>query len=99
MDQRITIVGGGKQDVQAKKLKAGAHIIVATPGRLLEHLTACNLSLSGVECLVMDEADRILDMGFSADVQKILEAERLKRSRQQGLIGYVRKLMTENSDS
>ncbi|MGL4924415.1 MAG: DEAD/DEAH box helicase, partial [Aeromonas veronii] len=70
----ITIVGGGKQDVQAKKLKAGAHIIVATPGRLLEHLTACNLSLSGVECLVMDEADRILDMGFSADVQKILQA-------------------------
>ncbi len=70
----ITIVGGGKQDVQAKKLKAGAHIIVATPGRLLEHLTACNLSLSGIECLVMDEADRILDMGFSADVQKILQA-------------------------
>ncbi|WP_162515441.1 DEAD/DEAH box helicase, partial [Aeromonas salmonicida] len=52
----LTLVGGGKQDVQAKKLKAGAHIIVATPGRLLEHLTACNLSLSGVECLVLDEA-------------------------------------------
>jgi superfamily II DNA/RNA helicase len=67
----LTIVGGGKQDVQAKKLKAGAHIIVATPGRLLEHLTACNLSLSGVETLVLDEADRILDMGFSADVQQI----------------------------
>ncbi|MFQ2646281.1 DEAD/DEAH box helicase [Aeromonas caviae] len=70
----LTIVGGGKQDVQAKKLKAGAHIIVATPGRLLEHLTACNLSLSGVETLVLDEADRILDMGFSADVQQILQA-------------------------
>ena len=70
----LTLVGGGKQDVQAKKLKAGAHIIVATPGRLLEHLTACNLSLSGVECLVLDEADRILDMGFSADVQQILQA-------------------------
>ena len=77
----ITIVGGGKQDVQAKKLKAGAHIIVATPGRLLEHLTACNLSLSGVECLVMDEADRILDMGFSADVQKILQAVNKTRSK------------------
>ena len=44
------------------------------PGRLLEHLTACNLSLSGVETLVLDEADRILDMGFSADVQQILQA-------------------------
>lgn len=70
----LTIVGGGKQDVQARRLKAGAHIIVATPGRLLEHLTACNLSLSGVETLVLDEADRILDMGFSADVQQILQA-------------------------
>ncbi|MFQ2192818.1 DEAD/DEAH box helicase [Aeromonas jandaei] len=70
----ITLVGGGKQDVQAKKLKAGAHIIVATPGRLVEHLTACNLSLSTVECLVLDEADRMLDMGFSADVQQILQA-------------------------
>ena len=67
-------MGGGKQDVQAKKLKAGAHIIVATPGRLVEHLTACNLSLSTVECLVLDEADRMLDMGFSADVQQILQA-------------------------
>jgi ATP-dependent RNA helicase RhlE len=68
------ICGGGKQDVQARRLKAGAHIIVATPGRLLEHLNACNLSLSNVECLVLDEADRILDMGFSAEVQKILLA-------------------------
>ncbi len=75
----LTLVGGGKQDVQAKKLKAGAHIIVATPGRLLEHLTACNLSLSGVECLVLDEADRILDMGFSADVQQILQAVNKER--------------------
>ena len=70
----ITLVGGGKQDVQAKKLKAGAHIIVATPGRLVEHLTACNLSLSTMGCLVLDEADRMLDMGFSADVQQILQA-------------------------
>lgn len=75
----LTLVGGGKQDVQAKTLKAGAHIIVATPGRLLEHLTACNLSLSGVECLVLDEADRILDMGFSADVQQILQAVNKER--------------------
>ncbi|WP_192873363.1 DEAD/DEAH box helicase [Aeromonas salmonicida] len=75
----LTLVGGGKPDVQAKKLKAGAHIIVATPGRLLEHLTACNLSLSGVECLVLDEADRILDMGFSADVQQILQAVNKER--------------------
>ena len=46
---------------------------MATPGRLLS-TTACNLSLSGVETLVLDEADRILDMGFSADVQQILQA-------------------------
>ncbi|NMH65676.1 DEAD/DEAH box helicase [Shewanella salipaludis] len=70
----LTIYGGVKLDTQAQKLKRGADVIVATPGRLLEHLTACNLSLSSVDFLVLDEADRMLDMGFSADIQKILQA-------------------------
>ncbi|MGL5949215.1 MAG: DEAD/DEAH box helicase [Aeromonas sp.] len=70
----VTLTGGGKQDTQAKKLKTGAHILVATPGRLLEHLTAGNVSLSATQAVVLDEADRMLDMGFSTDVQKILQA-------------------------
>ncbi|MCK8043807.1 MULTISPECIES: DEAD/DEAH box helicase [Shewanella] len=75
----VTIFGGVKMDSQATKLKRGADIIIATPGRLLEHLTACNLSLSNVDFLVLDEADRMLDMGFSADIQKILQAVNKKR--------------------
>ncbi|WP_028765908.1 DEAD/DEAH box helicase [Shewanella fidelis] len=75
----VTVFGGVKMDTQATKLKRGADIIIATPGRLLEHLTACNLSLSNVDFLVLDEADRMLDMGFSADIQKILQAVNKKR--------------------
>ena len=75
----VTIFGGVKMDSQATKLKRGADIIIATPGRLLEHIVACNLSLSNVESLVLDEADRMLDMGFSADIQKILQAVNKKR--------------------
>jgi ATP-dependent RNA helicase RhlE len=75
----VTIYGGVKMDSQATKLKRGVDIIIATPGRLLEHLTACNLSLSNVDFLVLDEADRMLDMGFSADIQKILQAVNSKR--------------------
>ncbi|QLE84502.1 DEAD/DEAH box helicase [Shewanella sp. Scap07] len=70
----LTIYGGVKMDTQANKLKRGADIIVATPGRLLEHLQACNLSLSHVDFMVLDEADRMLDMGFISDIQKILQA-------------------------
>lgn len=75
----LTIYGGVKVETQAQKLKRGADIIVATPGRLLEHLTACNLSLSSIDFLVLDEADRMLDMGFNADIQKILQAVNKKR--------------------
>ncbi|ABV86246.1 DEAD/DEAH box helicase [Shewanella pealeana] len=75
----VTVYGGVKMDSQATKLKRGADIIIATPGRLLEHIIACNLSLSNVDFLVLDEADRMLDMGFSADIQKILQAVNKKR--------------------
>lgn len=75
----LTIYGGVKVETQAQKLKRGADIIVATPGRLLEHLTACNLSLSSIDFLVLDEADRMLDMGFNTDIQKILQAVNKKR--------------------
>lgn len=75
----LTIYGGVKLETQAQKLKRGTDVIVATPGRLLEHLTACNLSLSNIDFLVLDEADRMLDMGFSADIQKILQAVNKKR--------------------
>ena len=63
-------VGYGRQN---DELKAGADIVVATPGRLLDHLEQGTLRLDKVEFLVLDEADRMLDMGFLPDVRRIVE--------------------------
>jgi len=64
--------GGVKTGGQANKLKAGVDILISTPGRLLEHMTLNNLTLAGVEFMVLDEADRMLDMGFISDVKNIM---------------------------
>ncbi|GAK53280.1 DEAD/DEAH box helicase domain protein [Candidatus Moduliflexus flocculans] len=66
------IFGGVKIQPQIKRLRAGVDILVATPGRLLDHVQQGTLDLSTVETLVMDEADRMLDMGFIRDIRKIL---------------------------
>jgi len=65
--------GGVKMSGQQKKLQAGIDILVSTPGRLLEHLSQCNVHLTEVEFVVLDEADRMLDMGFISDVQTLLK--------------------------
>ena len=67
------LYGGVKMTGQQSKLKAGVDIVVATPGRLLEHLEQCNINLARVEFVVLDEADRMLDMGFIADVHELLQ--------------------------
>jgi len=67
-----TIYGGVGFDPQVRALRAGPEIVVATPGRLLDHLSQRTIDLSRVEILVLDEADRMLDMGFIRDIRKIL---------------------------
>ena len=67
-----TIYGGVGFDPQVRALRAGPEIVVATPGRLLDHLGQRTIDLSRVEILVLDEADRMLDMGFIRDIRKIL---------------------------
>ena len=70
---RSTVVYGGvDNDPQMKALHAGVEMLVATPGRLLDHLHQKNVHLSRVEILVLDEADRMLDMGFLPDIKRIL---------------------------
>ncbi len=69
----VALYGGVKMSGQENKLKAGVDIIVSTPGRLLEHLVQGSINLSQVEFVVLDEADRMLDMGFIADVQSLLQ--------------------------
>ena len=71
---KVTVVYGGVgYGRQMDELKAGADIVVATPGRLLDHLQQGTLKLDKVEFLVLDEADRMLDMGFLPDVRRIVE--------------------------
>ncbi len=73
-DLKITVVFGGVgYGRQNESLRAGADILVATPGRLLDHLGRGTVRLDKIEFLVLDEADRMLDMGFLPDVRKIIE--------------------------
>jgi len=67
------LYGGVKMGGQANKLKAGVDIVISTPGRLLEHMALGNVILSDVEFVVLDEADRMLDMGFITDVMSLLQ--------------------------
>ena len=66
------IFGGVSIKPQISKLRKGVDIVVATPGRLLDHAQQRTIDLSGVEILVLDEADRMLDMGFIRDIRRIL---------------------------
>ncbi len=66
------LVGGVNHAGQAQQLKDGCDILVATPGRLLDHLRLGNLSLADVRHLVLDEADRMLDMGFIEEIQTVM---------------------------
>ncbi|HMB90598.1 MAG TPA: DEAD/DEAH box helicase [Rhodothermales bacterium] len=73
------IFGGVGMGPQIKALRRGVDIIVATPGRLLDHMNRGNIDLSSIEVLILDEADRMLDMGFINDIRKIVAAAPKKR--------------------
>jgi ATP-dependent RNA helicase RhlE len=68
------IYGGVEMSAQERALRAGVDIIVATPGRLMDHMRQLNADLSGVDLLILDEADRMMDMGFWPDVRRIISA-------------------------
>jgi superfamily II DNA/RNA helicase len=77
---RSTVVFGGMDmKGQTTILKGGVEIVIATPGRLLDHIEQKNVSLAQVQMLVMDEADRMLDMGFLPDLQRIINLLPKKR--------------------
>ena len=69
----LTLCGGTAFGPQLGSLRHGAHIIVGTPGRILKHLKKETLSLENLDMLVLDEADRMLDMGFSEEINDVLE--------------------------
>ncbi|KVT47757.1 ATP-dependent RNA helicase DbpA [Burkholderia multivorans] len=67
----LTLCGGTPMRPQAQSLEHGAHIVVGTPGRIMDHLDRGNLQLDALNTLVLDEADRMLDMGFFDDIAKV----------------------------
>jgi ATP-dependent RNA helicase RhlE len=74
-----TIYGGVGVNPQVQKLRAGVDIVVACPGRLLDHLNQRTINLANLEVLVLDEADRMFDMGFLPDIRRIIKQLPSKR--------------------
>jgi ATP-dependent RNA helicase RhlE len=70
--QSLAVFGGVNIQNQLKRLRRGVDIVIATPGRLLDHIERRSIDLSTIEVLVLDEADRMFDMGFIQDVRKII---------------------------
>lgn len=71
--QTVIIIGGAAYDPQCRALARNPRIIIATPGRLLDHLKQGTVNLSDIEIFVLDEADRMLDMGFAPDINRIIK--------------------------
>ncbi|NMG75448.1 DEAD/DEAH box helicase [Aromatoleum diolicum] len=96
------LVGGAPFFAQAKQLSRPVDIIVATPGRLLDHLNRRKLKLSDIEVLVLDEADRMLDMGFVDDIETIVAATPASRqtllfsATLDGVVGNLASKMQRN---
>ena len=74
------VYGGKPIKSQVDKLKKGCHVVVGTPGRVLDHIARGTIDFTHIECVVLDEADRMLDIGFRPDIERILK--RCPRERQ-----------------
>ena len=70
----VAVYGGTPIRSQIAKLKRGVEVVVGTPGRVLDHMSRKTLSLGSVDCVVLDEADRMLDVGFRPDMERILRS-------------------------
>ncbi len=100
----VPLVGGAPYNGQITALKKGVQVIVATPGRLLDHINAGRVDLSNLEMLVLDEADRMLDMGFADDINDILSAAPANRqtimcsATWDGPVGKIAATFTKNPE-
>jgi len=98
------LVGGAPMFAQIKQLQRQCDVVVATPGRLLDHLTRRKIKLSDVEVLILDEADRMLDMGFAEDIDAIVAATPAKRqtllfsATLDGVVGSMATRMTRDAE-
>nr|WP_227674684.1 DEAD/DEAH box helicase [Psychrobacter jeotgali] len=100
----VPLVGGAPYNGQITALRKGVQVIVATPGRLLDHIKAGRVDLSNLEVLVLDEADRMLDMGFADDINDILKAAPTERqtimcsATWDGPVGKIAATFTKNPE-
>ncbi|KAJ3297591.1 DEAD-box ATP-dependent RNA helicase [Borealophlyctis nickersoniae] len=78
----VVVYGGADAYSQIREIEQGCHLLVATPGRLIDMIERGKISLSRIKYLVMDEADRMLDMGFEPQIRRIVEEEGMPRQRQ-----------------
>ena len=76
----VCVYGGADMQKQASRLKKGCQIVVATPGRLMDHMRHKSIDVSAVTSIVLDEADEMLNMGFYKDVRKIIDAMKARKS-------------------
>ena len=76
----VAVYGGQPIHRQIEQLRRGAHMVVGTPGRIIDHISRKTIDLTELQCVVLDEADRMLDIGFRPDIERILR--RCPRSRQ-----------------
>ena len=76
----VCVYGGADMQKQANRLKKGCQIVVATPGRLMDHMRHKSIDVSAVTSVVLDEADEMLNMGFYKDVRKIIDAMKARKS-------------------
>ncbi len=75
----LAVYGGQPIGKQTRVLKKGVHVIVGTPGRVIDHVERGNLDLAGIERVVLDEADEMLDMGFKEDIERIIGKSRYRK--------------------
>lgn len=100
----VPLVGGAAYGGQLRALRKGVQIIVATPGRFIDHLNAGRIDLSALKVLVLDEADRMLDMGFSEDIDTIINAAPTERqtimssATWDGAVGKIAERFTHNPE-
>jgi len=81
--REVAIYGGVSYTPQDRALKRGVGVVIGTPGRLLDHIERGTLDLQGIEVVILDEADRLLDMGFAPDVRRLLR--KMPKDRQTAL--------------
>ena len=100
--EAVVVHGGTKMGPEVAELRFGCDVVIATPGRLLDHLERGSVRLSRVEVLVLDEADRMLDMGFIDDVKEIVAATPEERQNllfsatmPDGIVGFAHEMMRE----